>query len=95
METLLTVVIPAYNAEKYIKYTLDSLCDECTNKRLVLEKPEISDMEKGETEPDARYQENGQSCLEVLVVRRMVRQITTEKLQINMQKSNPYSPCDS
>ena len=22
METLLTVVIPAYNAEKYIKYTL-------------------------------------------------------------------------
>ena len=68
METLLTVVIPAYNAEKYIKYTLDSLCDECTNKRLVLEKPEISDMEKGETEPDARYQENGQSCLEVLVV---------------------------
>ena len=53
METLLTVVIPAYNAEKYIKYTLDSLCDECTNKRLVLEKPEISDMEKGETEPDA------------------------------------------
>lgn len=47
METLLTVVIPAYNAEKYIKYTLDSLCDECTNKRLVLEKPEISDMEKG------------------------------------------------
>lgn len=55
METLLTVVIPAYNAEKYIKYTLDSLCDECTNKRLVLEKPEISDMEKGETEPDARY----------------------------------------
>ena len=68
METLLTVVIPAYNAEKYIKYTLDSLCDECTNKRLVLEKPEISDMEKGETEPDARYQKNGQSCLEVLVV---------------------------
>lgn len=51
METLLTVVIPAYNAEKYIKYTLDSLCGECTNKRLVLEKPEISDMEKGETEP--------------------------------------------
>ena len=25
-------------------------------------------MKKGETEPDARYQENGQSCLEVLVV---------------------------
>lgn len=25
METLLTVVIPAYNAEKYIQYTLDSL----------------------------------------------------------------------
>ena len=46
METLLTVVIPAYNAEKYIKYTLDSLCDECTNKRLVLEKPEISDWRK-------------------------------------------------
>ena len=70
MEKLLTVVIPAYNAEKYIKYTLDSLCDECTNKRLVLEKPEISDMEKGETEPDARYQKNGQSCLEVLVGKR-------------------------
>ena len=28
----------------------------------------IRDREKGETEPDARYQENGQSCLEVLVV---------------------------
>ena len=29
METLLTVVIPAYNAEKYIQYTLDSLCAGC------------------------------------------------------------------
>ena len=68
METLLTVVIPAYNAEKYIKYTLDSLCEGCTNKRLFLEKPEISDMEKSETESDARPQKNRQSCLEVLVV---------------------------
>ena len=29
MEKLLTVVIPAYNAEKYITYTLDSLCAGC------------------------------------------------------------------
>lgn len=29
MEKLLTVVIPAYNAERYIKYTLDSLCSGC------------------------------------------------------------------
>ena len=32
MEKLLTVVIPAYNAEKYITYTLDSLCAGCRDR---------------------------------------------------------------
>ena len=34
MEKLLTVVIPAYNAEKYITYTLDSLCAGCKDQDL-------------------------------------------------------------
>ena len=34
MEKLLTVVIPAYNAEKYITYTLDSLCAGCRDRDL-------------------------------------------------------------
>ena len=34
MEKLLTVVIPAYNAEKYITYTLDSLCAGCRDRNL-------------------------------------------------------------
>ena len=34
MGKLLTVVIPAYNAEKYITYTLDSLCAGCKDQDL-------------------------------------------------------------
>ena len=65
MEMLLTVVIPAYNAEKYIKYTLDSLCAGCEKQRPLSEN---SDMEKAEAEPDMRYQKRRRPRLEVLVI---------------------------
>lgn len=68
METLLTVVIPAYNAEKYIKYTLDSLCAGCEKQRSLSEKSKNSDMERAETEPDVSYQRKEQPRLEVLVI---------------------------
>lgn len=41
MEKLLTVVIPAYNAEKYITYTLDSLCAGCRDLGFEKEKSEL------------------------------------------------------
>lgn len=65
METLLTVVIPAYNAEKYIKYTLDSLCAGCERRNLPSENAEKG---KSAVEPDMDLRKKKQPHLEVLVV---------------------------
>ena len=51
MEKLLTVVIPAYNAEKYITYTLDSLCAGCKDQDL---KKKNQSWTGNETESDIR-----------------------------------------
>lgn len=79
MEKLLTVVIPAYNAEKYIEYTLDSLCAGCfgesrknsedeesiwTKKK---ENSEIQTMMRAE-KPELWTGRNWSDYLEILVV---------------------------
>ena len=65
METLLTVVIPAYNAEKYIQYTLDSLCAGCEG---ISQSSGNAEKGRNAVEPDRKHPKKGMPRLEVLVV---------------------------
>lgn len=60
-----TVVIPAYNAEKYIQYTLDSLCAGCEG---ISQSSGNAEKGRNAVEPDRKHPKKGMPRLEVLVV---------------------------